>query len=396
MIEDIIAKAEREAKLSPDEIFRLMSIDDRDGLDLLYASARRVRDREFGKRIFTYGFVYFSTYCRNNCTFCYYRTSNGRTDRYRKSREEIVQLSASLKDAGINLCDLTMGEDPQMYRDGYRGLLDIISNVHDEVGISIMASPGALPREMFPKVREAGADWYACYQETYNRRLFESLRIGQSFDGRRNQKIWAMEAGLLAEDGMMIGLGESVRDRAETIAEMSSLGCAQVRAMTFVPQAGTPMQDFAPYDSTEELKAIAVMRLINQDKLIPCSLDVEGIAGLRSRIDAGANLVTSIVPPSQHLAGVAQHELDIENGNRSVEHVFRMLEDMGHYPASSAEYGSFLSAHRPKRVVRRGSLSSAGPSRAWRPSSWRRRPVTRRSSLTGGRRPRPCHCATAR
>lgn len=351
MIAETVAKAEREGKLSVDEIFELMSATGREDLDTLFAAARRVRDKEFGKKIFTYGFVYFSTYCKNNCTFCYYRTSNSGIDRYRKSKEEIVQLSASLQDAGINLSDLTMGEDPLMYKDGYKNLLDIISAVHDEVGINIMASPGALPHDMFTKVRDAGADWYACYQETYNRELFNSLRLNQSYDDRRNQKIWAMEAGLLAEDGMMIGLGESVRDRAETIAEMSSLGCGQVRAMTFVPQTGTPMQDFTPYDSTEELKAIAIMRLLNPDKLIPCSLDVEGIAGLKTRINAGANVVTSIVPPSKHLAGVAQHELDIENGNRSVEHVFEMLEDMGHHHASSAEYRSFLEAHRPKRVA---------------------------------------------
>lgn len=351
MIADTISKAEKTGKLSTDEIFELMSIKGGQDLEDLYAAARRVRDKEFGKKIFTYGFVYFSTYCKNNCTFCYYRTSNTGIDRYRKTKEEIVELSASLQDAGINLSDLTMGEDLLMYKDGYANLLEIISAVHDEVGINIMASPGALPHEMFAKVRDAGADWYACYQETYNRQLFESLRVNQSYDDRRNQKTWAMEAGLLAEDGMMIGLGETVRDRAETIQEMSSLGCGQVRAMTFVPQVGTPMQDFTPYDSTEELKAIAIMRLLNQDKLIPCSLDVEGIAGLKTRINAGANVVTSIVPPSQHLAGVAQHELDIENGNRSVEHVFNMLEDMGHHHASSAEYRSFLEAHRPKRVA---------------------------------------------
>jgi methylornithine synthase len=348
MIDDVLDKAERTGALTTDEIFELMSVSDRDGMDRLFAAARRVRDREFGKKIFTYGFVYFSTYCKNNCTFCFYRVSNSGIGRYRKSKEEIVELSASLQDAGINLSDLTMGEDPTMYADGYAKLLEIISAVHDEVGINIMASPGALPRDMFAKVREAGADWYACYQETYNRRLFESLRLNQSYDDRRNQKIWAMEAGLLAEDGMMIGLGETVRDRAETIAEMSSLGCGQVRAMTFVPQQGTPMQKFEPYDSTEELKAIAIMRLLNQDRLIPCSLDVEGIAGLKTRINAGANVVTSIVPPSRNLAGVAQHELDIENGNRSVEHVFELLEDMGHHPASSAEYRSFLNAHRPR------------------------------------------------
>ena len=350
MIADTISKAEKTGDLSVDEIFELMSITEKEDMEELFAAARRVRDKEFGKKIFTYGFVYFSTHCKNNCTFCYYRKTND-IERYRKSKEEIVDLSARLQDAGINLSDLTMGEDPMMYKDNYKGLLDIISAVHDEVGINIMASPGALPRELFPLVRDAGADWYACYQETYNRPLFESLRINQSYDQRRNQKIWSMEAGLLAEDGMMIGLGESVRDRAETIAEMKALGCSQIRAMTFVPQHGTPMQDYKAYDSTEELKAIAIMRLICHDKLIPCSLDVEGVGGLKTRVNAGANVITSIVPPNNHLAGVAQPEFDIENGNRSVQHVFDLLEDMGHYHASSAEYRSYLSEHRPKRKI---------------------------------------------
>ena len=108
------------------------------------------------------------------------------------------------------------------------------------------------------------------------------------------------------------------------------------------------MEDNFAYDSTEELKAIAVMRILNHDKLIPCSLDVEGIAGLRTRIAAGANVITSIVPPNQNLAGVAQHELDIENGNRSVEHVYEMLEAQGYRHADSSEYVAFLDAHRPK------------------------------------------------
>ena len=203
MIADIILKAEKTGKLTVDEIYELMSVTDRADLEEIYAAARRVRDKNFGDKIFTYGFVYFSTYCKNNCAFCYYRQSN-HIDRYRKTKEEVVELSASLKDAGINLSDLTMGEDPQMYANGYEKLLDIISTVRDEVGINIMASPGALPHEMFTKVRDAGADWYACYQETYNRELFEKLRINQSFDDRTNQKRWAMEAGLLAEDGMSI------------------------------------------------------------------------------------------------------------------------------------------------------------------------------------------------
>ena len=345
MIPSFVDKA-GSGEATADDVADILAITDEKDLQELFSSAREIKERYFGTKIFTYGFVYFSTHCKNNCTFCYYRCSNSGLERYRKDAEEVVQLAGSLKDAGINLADLTMGEDPKLYENDYRLLLDTISSVHDDVGISIMASPGLLPREMLPKIREAGADWHACYQETYNRGLFGKLRLNQSFDDRRNQKIWAHEAGLLCEDGMMVGLGENIRDRAETVMEMGRLGCDQVRAMTFVPQEGTPMQTSGTCGTVEELKAIAVMRILYPDRLIPASLDVEGISGLRTRIDAGANVITSIVPPDRNLAGVAQHELDIENGNRSVEHVLGMLDGMGCRSATSAEYISYMNTRR--------------------------------------------------
>ena len=36
----------------------------------LFAAAREARRRAFGNRIFLYGFLYLSTHCRNDCTFC--------------------------------------------------------------------------------------------------------------------------------------------------------------------------------------------------------------------------------------------------------------------------------------------------------------------------------------
>ena len=344
MIPDDIAAAQK-GTIDRDGIVRLLSARGSDR-EQLYSAARDVRDRMFGNKVFTYGFVYFSTHCKNNCSFCYYRRSNTSLERYRKGKEEIVQLAANLKDAGINMADLTMGEDPQMYANGYEKLLDIISSVRDEVGIPIMASPGAMPEYMFPRLREAGADWFACYQETYDRELFARMRLEQSFEDRMNQKVWSMKAGMLAEDGMMVGLGETPESRAETILTMGNLGCQQIRAMTFVPQTGTPMESVTPMDSDDELNAIAVMRILVPDRLIPASLDVEGIAGLRTRLDAGANVITSIVPPDRDLAGVAQHELDIGNGNRSVEHVFGLLEEMGYRPATDAEFRAFMDAGR--------------------------------------------------
>jgi methylornithine synthase len=42
------------------------------------------------------------------------------------------------------------------------------------------------------------------------------------------------------------------------------------------------------------------------------------------------------------LGGVAQHELDINNGNRSVAHVIDMLDRMGRKAATNTEYEALL------------------------------------------------------
>lgn len=344
-VAEIIEKAVRDARISPDETAELLAVKEDEDISDLFAAAGSVRDKVFGNKVFIYGFVYFSTHCRNNCAFCYYRRTN-HLPRYRKTKDEVLALSGSLKDAGINLVDLTMGEDPMMCADNYSELLDIVGRVRDEVDISIMVSPGAVPESSFKEFRDAGADWFACYQETYNRELFSKLRLEQDFDHRLNQKIWAKRAGLLAEDGMMVGLGETLKDRADSIMRMGSLGCEQIRAMTFVPQKGTPMENMRPAEPLDELISIAVMRLLFPNRLIPASLDVEGISGLKTRLDAGANVITSIVPPHEDLAGVAQHELDIDNGYRSVEHVLNMLDGMGRKAATNTEYESFLKTLR--------------------------------------------------
>ncbi len=344
---DTIERVKGNNNATVDDVVELLSVKGEKDISDLFSAARSVRDSRFGDKVFIYGFVYFSTYCRNNCAFCYFRRTN-ELDRYRKNEDEVLALSGSLKDAGINLVDLTMGEDPVMRADGYKEFLNIVERVRNEIDISIMVSPGAMPKDIFPKFRDAGADWFACYQETYNRELFAKLRLEQDFDYRIDQRVWARGSGLLTEDGIMVGLGETMKDRAEAIFRMGELGCQQVRAMTFVPQKGTPMENMEPTKTIDELISIAVMRLLYPDKLIPATLDVEGIAGLKTRLDAGANVITSIVPPNKNLAGVAQHELDIENGNRSVHHVMELLDEMGRRVATNTEYVSLLNDMKRK------------------------------------------------
>ena len=320
--------------------------------DAVFTAAREARSRSFGDAIFLYGFVYFSTYCRNECAFCFYRADNDESPRYRKSLDEVVAICRDLAGSGVVLLDLTMGEDPAIHDDpGYAGLLELVAAVCDVSGLPVMVSPGVVPDEVLAGLRARGADWYALYQETHSPELYERLRTGQPFAARVAARRAARRAGLLVEDGILTGIGDTEADRARSIAAMREAAWEQVRVMTFVPQAGTPLADVRPAGDEAELLTIATLRLAMPHSLIPASLDVDGIRGLERRLNAGANVVTSIVPPTVGLAGVSQAELDIDEGRRTVAGVLPHLARLGLRPGTVAEYRSWLAAAHARAEV---------------------------------------------
>lgn len=318
-----------------------------DEAEVVYAAAREVRARHWGDSVFLYGFVYFSTYCRNGCSFCLYRSGNKASPRYRKSLDEVVAVCRGLAASGVVLVDLTMGEDPQIHDEpGYAGLLELVGAVNDAVGLPVMISPGLVPDDVLDRLRRYGAEWYALYQEVHTPALYRHLRVGQPFAARAGARRAARQAGLLVEDGLLTGVGDTIWDRAHSIAAMRRSGCEQVRVMSFMPQQGTPLATAARPRDEVELLTIAVMRLAMPKRLIPASLDVGGLEGLDRRLQAGANVVTSIVPPSSGLLGVSQARLGIEEGLRTVASIEPHLRSLGLRPGSVQEYRERLAALR--------------------------------------------------
>ena len=325
-------------KLTKDDIIKYLKNDEL--TDELFSVARETRKRVFGDKIFLYGFVYFSTWCRNNCSFCYYRRDN-KIERYRKSKEEVLDIADRLVASGVNLIDLTMGEDPQYHEDDFETAVSIIREIKKQ-GVPVMISPGVVEKKVINRFADAGADFFALYQETYNRELFEKLRTNQDFDERLECKKYAKQKGLLIEDGILVGTSESEEDIAESLVQMGNIGASQVRAMSFIPQDGTPMEEFKTPSRALEYKIIALLRLLYPKALIPASLDVDGISGLKKRIEAGANVVTSIIPPKTGLMGVAQSTMDVDEGGRTFKEAVAILEKMGLTAATKEEYKDYI------------------------------------------------------
>lgn len=334
-----------ESLLTRNEILDILRCDDREELERFYAEASATREQHIGKKIFTYGFVYFTTWCRNDCTFCYYRKSND-IERYRKTPGETLAQSRRLAESGVNLIDLTMGEDAAFHKEKFASVMEIVRRIKEDTELSVMISPGVVEDDVIDGFVEAGTDWYALYQETHNREVFQRLRLSQDYDERMYAKLYARERGMLIEEGLLLGVGETVEDIADSIIEMGKIGAAQVRVMSFVPQSGSPMENVATPPREPELKAIAAMRLAYPRALIPASLDVDGISGLRDRIRAGSSVVTSIIPPKSGLVGVANSTLEVDEGGRTVAEVQDILADMGLRTATTEEYRKVIEALR--------------------------------------------------
>jgi len=352
-IEEILDKALCEELLSRDEILYLLRLNKAEEVNKLFTVAQRLRRRYFGDNIFLYGFLYFSTWCRNNCAFCYYRASNRLCQRYRKTDRQIIEVALDMAASGVHLLDLTMGEDPFYYgkEGGFEPLLPLIKEVKRATSLPIMISLGAIPDEVLKELFETGAEWYACYQETHNEKLFHQLRLNQSYRDRLNKKYKAARLGLLIEEGILSGVGESLDDIADSMEEMRKMGAHQVRVMNFIPQQGTPMHDFPPPPKMRELLIIAVLRLLFPRKLIPASLDVYGIDGLKGKLEAGANVVTSLILPHSEMVGVAQSTLDICEGYRTVKGITPVLNELGLTKAGLDDYILWIENERKSYIT---------------------------------------------
>ena len=349
LLDIILEKAKWQQFLSKAEIRHLLHLTDVKDIKKVRDVASALRTECFGNRVFLYGFLYFSTFCRNDCNFCNYRKSNTQLARYRKKEDEIVIAAQKMKESGVHLIDLTMGEDPMVLgsKTGLIALIELIRRVRQEVGLPVMVSPGVLPDNAIERVATAGADWYACYQETFSESLFKKLRTDQSFSKRLVAKLRARNTGsLLIEEGLLVGVGEELEDIVDALVKMREMCVDQARVMTFVPQKNTPMAVRGQKSERMELLVISIIRLLMPDILIPASLDIDGLAGVGKRLEAGANVITSIVPAQQGLAGVANNSLDIEESRRSVESVQTVLNNLRLESAKLSDYTDWLEGRK--------------------------------------------------
>jgi len=139
-------------------------------------------------------------------------------------------------------------------RDGVRAILD-------EVEINIACSLGILTQEQVDELVELGVHRYNHNLETA-RSFFSHVVTTHSYDERLDTCHRVSNAGMELCCGGIVGMGESLEQRAEFAIELAALEPDEVPLNFLNPRPGTPFGDCTPTSAVDALRAVATFRLV--------------------------------------------------------------------------------------------------------------------------------------
>jgi biotin synthase len=139
-------------------------------------------------------------------------------------------------------------------RDGVRAILD-------EVEINIACSLGILTQAQVDELVELGVHRYNHNLETA-RSFFSHVVTTHSYDERLDTCHVVSNAGMELCCGGIVGMGESLEQRAEFAIELAALEPDEVPLNFLNPRPGTPFGDCTPTSAVDALRAVATFRLV--------------------------------------------------------------------------------------------------------------------------------------
>ncbi|MEU8007979.1 biotin synthase BioB [Catellatospora sp. NPDC049111] len=141
----------------------------------------------------------------------------------------------------------------QQMRDGVKA-------IKEAVDINVAASLGMLSQEQVDDLVDMGVHRYNHNLETC-RSYFPNVVTTHSWEERWNTLKMVRDSGMEVCCGGIIGLGETLEQRAEFAAQLAELEPDEVPLNFLNPRPGTPLGDQPVMDPKDALRAIAAFRL---------------------------------------------------------------------------------------------------------------------------------------
>ena len=267
----------------------------------LASLAREVARARFGNGVYVRALIEISSHCRNNCNYCGLRCGNRSAQRYRLSKEEILECCREAAALGFNTFVLQGGEDPQQ---SDQWLADVVAAIRAEFPTkAISLSVGERSVEGYSMLRNAGADRYLLRHETANAGHYSLLHpSNMSLDNRLHCLENLKALGYQVGSGMMVGSpGQTMEHLVEDLMLLDTLQPQMIGIGPFIPAAGTPFEGEPPGSVVCTLLLLSLLRLRFPRALIPATTALATLCsdGTERGILAGANVVMpNVTPPA--------------------------------------------------------------------------------------------------
>ena len=262
---DVLARARRivldEGRpLGYDDLVEVLKTDD-DRLEELLQLAHEVRLKYNGEEVEVEGIVSLKTGgCPEDCHFC--SQSGQFTSPVRSvwlNIPQLVRAAAQTRATGASefcIVAAVRGPDAKLMEQMREG----VQAIHAEVDIQVAASLGMLTQEQVDDLRDMGVHRYNHNLEAA-KSYFPDVVTTHSYEERWETCRMVKESGMELCCGGLVGMGETLQQRAELASQLAELEPHEVPLNFLNPRPGTPFGDIEPMESNDALRTIAAFRL---------------------------------------------------------------------------------------------------------------------------------------
>ncbi|KRD20462.1 biotin synthase [Mycobacterium sp. Root265] len=262
---DILVQAreqvlERGVGLDQDQTLQVLQLPD-DQLDALLELAHDVRMKWCGPDVEVEGIISLKTGgCPEDCHFC--SQSGLFASPVRSAWLDIPSLveaaKQTAKTGATEFCIVAAvrGPDERLLSQVAAG----IEAIRNEVDIQIACSLGMLTEEQVQRLADMGVHRYNHNLETA-RSFFTNVVTTHSWEERWDTLRMVREAGMEVCCGGILGMGETLEQRAEFAANLAELDPHEVPLNFLNPRPGTPFGDLEVLPAADALRAVAAFRL---------------------------------------------------------------------------------------------------------------------------------------
>ncbi len=271
--------------LSEDDAIALVNADGQFITDLC-AAAAELRDRGRG-HVLTFSpkvFIPLTRLCRDFCGYCTFRQSPSESDGLYLTAEEVLSVARAGQRLGCTEALFTLGERPEQrypeagewlavrgYRTTHEYLAHMCRAVFDETDLLPHGNPGTMSRRELEALQPTNPS-IGIMLESSSPRLYEPGGPHEFAPSKRPRvRLRTMELagelGIPFTTGILIGIGETRRERVESLLAIRRLHeryghIQEVIVQNFRAKADTPMADTPDAAPDELMWTTAVARLI--------------------------------------------------------------------------------------------------------------------------------------